>query len=102
LTYRVIRNLDSPSTNPDIARVDALIDTVVGQGMVDSRRIYVMGWSNGGFFAQLYVLARHATATPDGQRVAAAAVFAAANPFEDIRWDPFQETSFVTHTLKAA
>ena len=86
------RDLSVPSTNPDIANADALIDALVQEGVVDTNRIYVSGWSNGGFFSQLYAVARHDTATPGGNRVAAAAVFAAANPFSGITWDPFNET----------
>ena len=89
------RDLRSPSANPDIANADALIDALVAENLVDPNRIYVAGWSNGAFFSQLYAIARHDTATPGGSRVAAAAVFAAANPFAGISWDPFQETSAV-------
>lgn len=85
------RDLESPSTNPDIANVDALIDTIVQEGIVDTNRIYVGGWSNGGFFSQLYAIARNTTPTVGGNRVAAAAVFATANPFDDVSWDPFNE-----------
>lgn len=87
------RDLNSPSTNPDIANVDALIDEIVQEGIVDSSRIYVSGWSNGAFFSQLYAMARNTMPTAGGDRVAAAAVFAAANPFGDVSWDPFRETS---------
>jgi poly(3-hydroxybutyrate) depolymerase len=87
------RDLLSPSSNPDIANTDALIDAMVQEGIVDTNRIYVAGWSNGGFFSQLYAIARDDTATVGGNRVAAAAVFAAADPFAGISWDPFNETS---------
>lgn len=83
------RDLRSPSFNPDIASADRLIDDIVAEGAVDPRRIYVMGWSNGAFFGQLYAIARHQTSTPGGSRVAAAAVFAAGDPFDDIERDPF-------------
>lgn len=85
------RDLASPSRNPDIANADTLIDTLVGQGDVDADRIYVMGWSNGAFFSQLYGVARHQTATPGGSRVAAAAAFGAGDPFNDISRDPFTD-----------
>jgi poly(3-hydroxybutyrate) depolymerase len=85
------RDLGSPSQNPDISNVDALIDRLVAEGHVDPARIYVMGWSNGAFFGQLYAIARHATPTPGGSRVAAAAVFAAADPFHDVDFDPFTQ-----------
>jgi pimeloyl-ACP methyl ester carboxylesterase len=85
------RDLGSPSTNPDVANVDALIDRIVAEGHVDPARIYLMGWSNGAFFGQLYAIARHTTSTPGGSRVAAAAVFAAADPFDDVSFDPFAQ-----------
>jgi pimeloyl-ACP methyl ester carboxylesterase len=50
-----------------------------------------MGWSNGGFFGQLYAIGRRNTATPGGVRIASAALFAAASPFDDVRWDPFSD-----------
>lgn len=83
------RDLRAPSGNPDIAFADDVIDGLVSAGAVDPKRVFVMGWSNGAFFGQLYTLARHGTATPGGARVASAAVFAAASPFDDVRWDPF-------------
>lgn len=85
------RDLGSPSANPDIAYTDALIDALSQESIVDLNRIYVIGWSNGGFFVQLYAIARHATPTPGGRRVAAAVAFAAADPFDGIRWDPFNQ-----------
>jgi poly(3-hydroxybutyrate) depolymerase len=54
---------------------------------VDPRRIYVMGWSNGGFFGQLLAIARHAGSSA-GYRVAAAAVFASADPSAGVERDP--------------
>lgn len=85
------RDLGQSSRNPDVANADTLIDTLVQEGGVDTNRIYVMGWSNGAFFSQLYSIARHQTNTPGGNRVAAAAVFSAADPFNDITWDPFTD-----------
>jgi poly(3-hydroxybutyrate) depolymerase len=75
------RDLASPSANPDVRSADHLIDTLVASGKVDPKQIYVMGWSNGAFFAQLYSIARATTATPGGNTVAAAAVYAGADPF---------------------
>lgn len=79
------RDLASPSSNLDIANADAFIDAVVASGRIDPSRIYAMGWSNGGFFAQLYAIARHDTATPGGHRVAAAAIYSAGDPFRSPR-----------------
>jgi len=78
------RDLGSPSTNPDIAQVDRLIDTLVAQENVDTQRIYVMGWSSGALFAQMYAIARYDAATPGGNHVAAGAVYAFGNPFANI------------------
>ncbi len=85
------RDLASPSTNPDIANVDALIDKIVDQRIVDTKRIYVMGWSNGVFFSQLYAIARNSTATAGGNYVAAASVFSSASPFDDVSYNPFDD-----------
>ncbi len=77
------RDLTSPSGNPDMAHVDSLIDQLAASGDVDTNRIYMMGWSNGGFFSQMYAIARHTTATSGGHRIAAAAVYTAADPFNN-------------------
>ncbi len=81
------RDLRSPSTNPDVAFTDRLIDLMVASGKVDPARIYLMGWSNGLFFSQMYGIARHRRATPGGNHVAAVAGFSGANPFANIRQD---------------
>jgi poly(3-hydroxybutyrate) depolymerase len=75
------RDLASPSTNPDIANLDRLVDELAADPAVDPARIYITGWSNGGRFAQLYAIARHERATPSGHRVAAVAVYSAGDPF---------------------
>ena len=79
------RDLASPSTNPDFRAVDFLIDTLVSSGGIDPKRIYVTGWSNGAFFAQEYAIGRFATMTPGGNQVAAAAVYAGGDPFNNIK-----------------
>ncbi len=81
------RDLRTRSTNPDIVNLDRHIDDLVASGRVDPRRIYVMGWSNGGFFAQMYGIARHATPTPGGNRVAAVTPYTAADPFNNTSRD---------------
>jgi len=78
------RSLGVPSKNPDIAFTDALIDQIVSEGGIDTNRIYVMGWSNGAMFAQMYAVARHETATAGGNRVASAAVYSGGDPFHSI------------------
>lgn len=77
----IFRDLGSPSCNPDIRAADDLIDMLVAQGKIDRSRIYVSGWSNGATFAGLYAIARHERATPGGNRVAAASVYAGHDPF---------------------
>lgn len=70
------------ATSPDVRNLDRLIDTLVSEGGVDPKRIYLTGWSNGAFFSQLYALIRHQSPTPGGNRIAAVAVFDGADPFE--------------------
>ncbi len=78
------RDLASPSANPDMAIIDDVLDTLVGEGGVDTDRIYTMGHSNGGFLAQMYAIARHDTPTPGGVRVAATSVFSTGDPFSEL------------------
>ena len=70
--------------NNDIRFIDWLVDDLVSGGGVDPKQIYVTGWSNGAFFAEWYALERYATATPGGNYVAAAAVYAGADPWGNI------------------
>ncbi len=60
--------------NVDVATIDHYIDAEVATGKVDSKRIYVTGWSNGAAMGFLYGLNR--------KGIAAAAVYTAPNPFE--------------------
>ncbi len=75
------RDLASPSQNPDVRSLDHLVDTLVAAGQVDPQQIYLTGWSNGAFQAELYAIARHATGTPGGHHVAAVVAYAGADPF---------------------
>ena len=59
--------------NLDAAAIDHFVAAEVATGKVDRKRIYVMGWSNGGAMAMLYALNR--------PQVAAAAVYSAPDPF---------------------
>ena len=77
------RDFNAPSGNPDIANIDRLIDELVSGGSVDPQRIYFMGWSNGAFFSQMYVIARQLTATPGGNHPAAAVAYTGADPFNN-------------------
>jgi hypothetical protein len=75
------RDLNSPSTNSDISFVDHIIDTLVAEGVVDRKRIYVMGWSNGARFSGLYSILRHEQTTPGGNLVAAVANYSGGDPY---------------------
>jgi dienelactone hydrolase len=59
--------------NVDAATIDHFVDEVVATGKVDTRRIYVTGWSNGAAMGVLYGLNRRG--------IAAAAVYTGPNPF---------------------
>src|SRR3569623_765924 len=83
------RNLDrsSPTLNVDVATIDHFIDAVKDMGIVDTKRIYLSGWSNGAAMAQLYSL--------NTKGIAAAAVYSSPDPFSDVK-DPNALTPFAT------
>jgi polyhydroxybutyrate depolymerase len=60
----------------DVARLTALVDTWRARPGVDPRRVYVVGFSNGGFMA-------HRLACAAGDRLAAVASIAGAGPEPD-------------------
>jgi dienelactone hydrolase len=60
--------------NVDIASIDHYVAEVLATGMVDTSRVYVMGWSNGSAMATLYVLNR--------PNIAAAAIYSSPDPFQ--------------------
>ena len=64
----------SYAENVDAATIDHFIAAVEATGRVDSRRVYVTGWSNGGAMAYLYGLNRPG--------IAAVGVYSAADPFQ--------------------
>jgi poly(3-hydroxybutyrate) depolymerase len=78
------RDFTTHSSNPDVRNADRLIDDLVAEGGVDESRIFVMGWSNGGWFGEAYAIARFASPTPGGHFVAGVAVYSSGNPFENI------------------
>ena len=59
--------------NVDAATIDHFIAETAGTGKVDTRRIYVTGWSNGAAMGLLYALNR--------PNVAAVAVYSGPDPF---------------------
>ena len=81
------RNLDreSPTLNVDVETIDHFIGAVKDSGIVDPRRVYLSGWSNGSAMAELYGLN-----TPG---IAAAAVYSSPNPFDDST-DPCPQAAF--------
>lgn len=67
---------ESPEGNKDIAYLDALIDEAVASRHVDAERVFLTGYSSGGFLAQLYAcqrssrvrgIATHEAGAPYGQ-----------------------------------
>ena len=89
----LFRDLGSPSSNPDVADLDHLVDTLVAAGVDRPARVYIMGWSNGAFFSQLYAIARYAAATRSQHHVAAAVAYAGADPFSDPTGAPIRAAS---------
>jgi hypothetical protein len=81
------RDFYAPSTNTDIAFIDHIIDALVSEGVVDSDRIYLMGWSNGARFSALYSISRHEQMTPGGNHVAAVANYSGGNPYASFDYD---------------
>ncbi|MFY0572312.1 hypothetical protein ACN28E_51925 [Archangium lansingense] len=64
----------NPTANLDALAIDHFLDEVVARGLVDTRRIYVFGWSNGAYMSALYGMWR-------AKRIAAIAQYAGANPW---------------------
>ncbi|SFF32744.1 Esterase PHB depolymerase [Fontimonas thermophila] len=81
------RNFDrsDPAINRDVQTIDHFIAEVKARGIVDPRRIYMTGWSNGAAMAILYGLN-----TPG---IAATAVYSSPDPFVDIA-DPCAQPPF--------
>lgn len=104
------RDSGSPSKNPDIANVDAIIDKMVAEGGIDATRIYMVGWSNGALFSHMYSIARHETATPGGNNIAASATFSGGDPFDAIdieggdsqscKLDPYPQSNVPQFTVR--
>lgn len=69
--------------NVDAATIDHFIQQQVATGLVDTNRIYLVGWSNGSSMAFLYGTNR--------SNIAAAAVYSAPDPFGALE-DPCQQS----------
>lgn len=81
------RNLDrrDADLNVDVATIDHFIDQVMSRDIVDERRNYLMGWSNGAAMAILYGL--------NTRGIAATAVYSSPDPFRDVA-DPCAQPPF--------
>ena len=78
------RDLSTSSCNPDVWNADQTIDRIVQTyANVDPSRIYVMGWSNGAYFAEMYATGRQTQPTAGGHYVAGAAVYAGSDPYNN-------------------
>jgi poly(3-hydroxybutyrate) depolymerase len=64
----------NPSENLDALAIDHFLEEVIATGRIDTRRIYVFGWSNGAYMAALYGVWR-------GERIAAIGQYAGADPW---------------------
>lgn len=72
--------------NVDAATIDHFTAQVIGNGTVDTNRVYLTGWSNGSAMAYTYGLARPS--------IAAMAVYSAPNPYEAFN-DPCPQTPVI-------
>ncbi|NKF20778.1 hypothetical protein [Solimonas marina] len=79
---RTVNGISYPE-NVDAATVDHYVQEVIDSGKVDTRRIYVMGWSNGSAMGILYSLNR--------PMVAATAVYSSPDPLAAFN-DPCEQT----------
>ncbi|MDR3417943.1 MAG: hypothetical protein P4L83_17355 [Nevskia sp.] len=87
------RNLDrsSPDLNVDVAAIDHFVQVTEQRGIVDPKRVYVSGWSEGADMATLYGLN-----TPG---VAATAVYSTITPFADPA-DPCPGPAFASNSTR--
>lgn len=85
--YRNLNRKD-PAINVDVATIDHFIAEVEGRGIVDRRRKYMMGWSNGASMALLYGM--------NTRGIAATAVYSSPDPFSDVD-DPCPQTPFASN-----
>jgi poly(3-hydroxybutyrate) depolymerase len=67
----------NPDENLDALAIDHFLDEVIETGLIDTDRIYVFGWSNGGYMTALYGIWRK-------DRIAATGQYAAADPWTQL------------------
>jgi predicted esterase len=77
------RDLSTNTTGSDLRNIDRLIDELALTGAIDTKRIYIIGYSNGAFSGMLYTLARYATPTPGGNFIAASAIYGGSSPLAE-------------------
>lgn len=86
--YRNLNRAD-PAINVDVGAIDRFIAKVEERGIVDPRRKYMMGWSNGAAMSVLYGMN-----TPG---IAATAVYSSPDPYSD-QFDPCPQAPFASST----
>jgi poly(3-hydroxybutyrate) depolymerase len=79
--------ITSPPENVDAATIDHFIAAMIASGVVDQKRIFLSGWSNGAAMAYEYGLNRG--------DIASIAVYSAPDPYA-FTVDPCQQTPVVT------
>lgn len=79
---------DDPGLNLDAAAIDHFIDEVSSRGIVERKRQYMMGWSNGAAMAIIYGM--------NTKGIAATAVYSSPDPFADPN-DPCPQKPFATN-----
>lgn len=63
-----------PADNLDALAIDHFLDETIATGLVDTRQIYLFGWSNGAYMSALYGVWR-------SERIAAIGQYAGADPW---------------------
>lgn len=81
-------NRNDPAINVDAAALDRFVAQVEQRGIVEAKRKYVMGWSNGGAMALLYGMN-----TPG---VAATVAYSSSDPYAD-QFDPCPQAPFASN-----
>lgn len=81
-------NRNDPAINVDVATIDHFITQVQERRIVERKRKYMMGWSNGAAMALLYGM--------NTRGIAATAVYSSPDPFTDVE-DPCPQTPFASN-----
>lgn len=81
-------NRNDPAINVDVAAIDSFVANVEARGIVDPRRKYITGWSNGAAMALLYGM--------NTKGMAATAVYSSPEPFSDVQ-EPCAQTPFASN-----